>query len=53
MGRVYSVKLREKSYSNQYILNGVGGGDLRMFSVEEVLDPPLPNIVEYKTQPQL
>ena len=36
---IYSVELRiKKSYSNEYILSCVGGGDLRIFSVEDILN---------------
>ena len=36
---IYSVELRtKKSYSTEYILSCVGGGDLRYFSVDDVLN---------------
>ena len=36
---IYKVELRTtKSYSTEYILSCVGGGDLRNFSVEDVLN---------------
>ena len=36
---IYSVELRTlKSYSTEYILSCVGGGNLRIFSVEDILN---------------
>ena len=38
---IYSVELRtKKSYSTEYILSCFGGGDWRIFSVENVLNVP-------------
>ena len=38
---IYSVELRtKKSYSTEYILSFFGGGDWRIFSVEDVLNVP-------------
>ena len=42
---IYAVELRikKKPYSSEYILSCVGGGEFRIFSVEEVLNTRVGN----------